>query len=77
MPDARLDDGSRLFDHLRGCHATELVTPAGFRILIRPDGYIAYIGSTQFAAYAGEPTRQIRGQIPQITRLQVRAGCQR
>ena len=29
MPDARLDDGSRLFDHLRGPHATELVTPRG------------------------------------------------
>jgi 2-polyprenyl-6-methoxyphenol hydroxylase-like FAD-dependent oxidoreductase len=59
MPDARLDDGSRLFDHLRGRHATELVTSAGPRILIRPDGYIAHIGSTHFAEYAGEPTRQI------------------
>ena len=64
IPDARLDDGSRLFDHLRGPHATELATP-GPRILIRPDGYIAYIGSTHFGEYAGEPTRQVRGTLPQ------------
>jgi 2-polyprenyl-6-methoxyphenol hydroxylase-like FAD-dependent oxidoreductase len=68
MPDARLDDGKRLFDHFRGGHATELVTTEGLRILIRPDGYIAHIGSTHFAAYAGEPTREIRGAIPQISR---------
>jgi 2-polyprenyl-6-methoxyphenol hydroxylase-like FAD-dependent oxidoreductase len=59
MPDARLDDGSRLFDHLRDGGAIELVTPEGPRILIRPDGYIAHIGSTHFAEYAGGPTRQI------------------
>jgi 2-polyprenyl-6-methoxyphenol hydroxylase-like FAD-dependent oxidoreductase len=59
MPDARLEDGSRLFDHLRGHHATELVTPQGLRILIRPDGYIAHIGSTHFAEYAGQPTQQV------------------
>ena len=47
MPNARLEDGSRLFDHLRGTHATELVTPQGVRILIRPDGYIAHIGSNR------------------------------
>jgi 2-polyprenyl-6-methoxyphenol hydroxylase-like FAD-dependent oxidoreductase len=57
MPDARLEDGSRLFEHLRGRHATELITPEGPRILIRPDGYIAHIGSTHFAEYAGEPTQ--------------------
>jgi 2-polyprenyl-6-methoxyphenol hydroxylase-like FAD-dependent oxidoreductase len=56
MPDARLDDGSRLFDRLRGPHATELVTSEGARILIRPDGYIAQIGSTHVAEYAGAPT---------------------
>jgi len=61
MPDARLDDGSRLFDHLRGTHATELVTTNGPRILIRPDGYIAHIGSAHFGEYAGEPTRQVCG----------------
>ena len=64
MPDGQLDDGSRLFDHLRGHHATELVTPDGLRILIRPDGYIAHIGSTHFAEYAGEPTRLVRGTMP-------------
>ena len=59
MPDAWLDDGSRLFDRLRGPHATELVTPEGSRILIRPDGYIAQIGSTHVAEYAGAPTRSL------------------
>src|SRR5262249_27277367 len=34
MPDVRLDDVKRLFDHLRGSHATELVTTEGLRILI-------------------------------------------
>ena len=68
MPDARLDDGKRLFDHFRGSHATELVTTEGLRILIRPDGYIAHIGSTHFAEYAGEPTHEIRGAIPQFSR---------
>ena len=61
MPDARLNDGTTLFDHLRGSHASELVTPEGLRILIRPDGYIAHIGLTHFAEYAGEPTHQVLG----------------
>ena len=65
MPDARLDDGSRLFEHLRGSHATEIVTPDGPRILVRPDGYIAHIGTKHFAEYAGEPTRQIRCALAQ------------
>ena len=59
MPDARLDDGGRLFDHLRGPHATELVTPEGPRILIRPDGYIAHIGATRCDDYAGAPTHRL------------------
>jgi len=67
MPDARLDDGSRLFDHLRGSHATEIVTPEGPRILIRPDGYIAHIGTTHFDEYAGEPTRQIRSSLSEFS----------
>jgi 2-polyprenyl-6-methoxyphenol hydroxylase-like FAD-dependent oxidoreductase len=62
MPDARLDGGSRLFDHLRGGHAVEIVTPQGPRILIRPDGYIAHIGSTHFAEYAGAPTLRVRAR---------------
>ena len=64
MPDARLDDDDRLFDRMRGPHATELITPDGPRILIRPDGYIAHIGSTHFAEYAGQPTRQVCSAIP-------------
>lgn len=64
MPDGRLKDNSRLFDHLRGGHATEIVTPDGLRILIRPDGYIAHIGTAHFAEYAGEPTREIRCALP-------------
>jgi 2-polyprenyl-6-methoxyphenol hydroxylase-like FAD-dependent oxidoreductase len=66
MPDLRLQDGSRLFDHLRGHHATEFVTSEGPRLLIRPDGYIAYIGTTHFSAYAGAPTRSIRGTLSHL-----------
>jgi 2-polyprenyl-6-methoxyphenol hydroxylase-like FAD-dependent oxidoreductase len=64
MPDLRLEDGSRLFDHLRGHQATEFVTPEGPRLLIRPDGYIAHIGTMHFTEYAGEPTRSIHGTVP-------------
>ena len=60
MPDSRLADGSRLFDHLRGSHATELAMPEGPAILIRPDGYIGHIGSTRIEDYAGEPVRHLR-----------------
>jgi 2-polyprenyl-6-methoxyphenol hydroxylase-like FAD-dependent oxidoreductase len=67
MPDLRLTDRSRLFEHLRGCHATEFITE-GPRILIRPDGYIAHIGRKQFREYAGEPTQQIQGTISQLSR---------
>jgi 2-polyprenyl-6-methoxyphenol hydroxylase-like FAD-dependent oxidoreductase len=63
MPDVLLADGSRLFEQLRGSHATEFVTAEGPRILIRPDGYIAYIGSEEFAEYAGEPTKRVNGQL--------------
>jgi hypothetical protein len=63
MPDLRLEDGSRLFDHLRGPQATEFVTPEGPRLLIRPDGYIAHVGKTHFSEYAGAPTRSIRGTL--------------
>ena len=63
MPDLRLEDGSRLFDHLHGPQATEFVTPEGPRLLIRPDGYIAHIGTTHFSEYAGAPTRSIRGTL--------------
>jgi 2-polyprenyl-6-methoxyphenol hydroxylase-like FAD-dependent oxidoreductase len=60
MPDLRLSDGNRLFDHLRGCHATEFVSDGGMRILIRPDGYIASIGSREFGEYAGERTHVVQ-----------------
>jgi 2-polyprenyl-6-methoxyphenol hydroxylase-like FAD-dependent oxidoreductase len=60
MPDTRLADGSRLFHHLRGSHATELLTPEGNRILIRPDGYIAQIGPTPSEEYAGEKVLAVR-----------------
>jgi hypothetical protein len=59
MPDRRLGDGARLFDHLRGPHATELLADQGMRILIRPDGYVAHIGKTHFTQCAGAPTRQL------------------
>jgi 2-polyprenyl-6-methoxyphenol hydroxylase-like FAD-dependent oxidoreductase len=68
MPDARLADGSRLFDHMRGPHATEVVTPGGTRILIRPDGYIAHIGTSHTASYAGAPTGVVRAEIPAVAR---------
>jgi 2-polyprenyl-6-methoxyphenol hydroxylase-like FAD-dependent oxidoreductase len=71
MPDAGLDDGRRLFDHLRGHHATELVTPQGARILIRPDGYIAHIGLKHFAEYAGAPTRLKTLSPSELNHLQV------
>jgi 2-polyprenyl-6-methoxyphenol hydroxylase-like FAD-dependent oxidoreductase len=63
MPDASLNDGSRLFDHLRGPHSAELATPEGLQILIRPDGYIAHIGASQFNEFVGEPTRKVRGTM--------------
>jgi 2-polyprenyl-6-methoxyphenol hydroxylase-like FAD-dependent oxidoreductase len=59
-PDVRLGDGGRLFERLRGPQATEFATYDRHRILIRPDGYIATIGSTRVSEYAGEPTREIR-----------------
>ena len=59
MPDAQLEDGGRLFDRLRGPHATELVMPDGIRILIRPDGYIARIGTSPVGEYAGAPTHRV------------------
>ena len=61
MPDVRLADGTRLFDEMRGTHATEFTTKDGTRILIRPDGYIASIGRQSVAAFAGEPTHRVNG----------------
>lgn len=61
MPDIRLADGTRLFDAMRGTHATEFTTGDGTRILIRPDGYIASIGGQPVAGFAGEPTHRVNG----------------
>jgi 2-polyprenyl-6-methoxyphenol hydroxylase-like FAD-dependent oxidoreductase len=66
MPDTLLEDGSRLFDHMRGPHATDFATSGGPRILIRPDGYIAHIGQKQFKEYAGESTETVAGSISLI-----------
>ncbi|MBI1209985.1 MAG: 3-(3-hydroxyphenyl)propionate hydroxylase [Alphaproteobacteria bacterium] len=52
MPDARLADGSRLFDRLRGPQGADIVTPKGLWILVRPDGYIAHIGHDRSGPYA-------------------------
>jgi 2-polyprenyl-6-methoxyphenol hydroxylase-like FAD-dependent oxidoreductase len=68
IPDTLLADGSRLFDHMRGPHATDFATIEGSRILIRPDGYIAHIGQKQFREYAGEPTEMVAGSISLINR---------
>ncbi|WP_246731524.1 FAD-dependent monooxygenase [Methylocapsa sp. S129] len=66
MPDLQLDDGGRLFDRLRGPHATELVTPEGPGILIRPDGYIAHIGATRCDEYAGAPTHRLHLSLERL-----------
>ena len=66
MPDTLLADGSRLFHHMRGPHATDLATTEGPRILIRPDGYIAHISQKQFIEYAGEPTGTLAGSVSLI-----------
>ena len=59
MPKLRLADGSKLFDRMRGTHATEVVTKENLRILIRPDGYIASVGSQTTNKYAGEFIRRV------------------
>jgi 2-polyprenyl-6-methoxyphenol hydroxylase-like FAD-dependent oxidoreductase len=61
MPDVRLVDSTRLFERMRGTHATEFVMRDGKRILIRPDGYIASIGAAPITSYAGEPTHPVDG----------------
>lgn len=59
MPDARLSDGSRLFEHLNGTQATELCMPDSTRILVRPDGYIGQIGGQSACEYFGMPVRKV------------------
>jgi 2-polyprenyl-6-methoxyphenol hydroxylase-like FAD-dependent oxidoreductase len=61
MPDRRLADGTRLFQHSQGGHATELTIRDRVRILIRPDGYIASIGAEPTPVYMGQPTHSVHG----------------
>jgi hypothetical protein len=58
MPDMKLSDGTRLFEQMRGTHATELIARDGTRILIRPDGYVASIGPQPVATKGGIEIRQ-------------------
>jgi 2-polyprenyl-6-methoxyphenol hydroxylase-like FAD-dependent oxidoreductase len=66
MPDVRLADGARLFEQMRGTHATEFVTREGSRILIRPDGYIGSIGTQRVTSYAGEPAHVVDGSATDL-----------
>lgn len=66
MPNLQLANGNKLFDEMRGTHATELLTKTGARILVRPDGYIASIGTQPTAEYAGERTRTVQCAADEI-----------
>ena len=63
MPDMRLDDGTRLFDRMRGPHATEIDVPDGTRILVRPDGYVAHIGVQRPALFQGVPIKEYESHV--------------
>jgi 2-polyprenyl-6-methoxyphenol hydroxylase-like FAD-dependent oxidoreductase len=54
MPDGRLSNGRRIFDVLRHEGATQLVRQDGFKVLVRPDAYIASIGRDDIDTYAGQ-----------------------
>jgi 2-polyprenyl-6-methoxyphenol hydroxylase-like FAD-dependent oxidoreductase len=60
MPNLQLVNGNKLFDEMRGTHATEVLTKTGVRILVRPDGYIASIGTQPTEEYARERTRTVQ-----------------
>lgn len=60
MPNLKLTNGNKLFDEMRGTHATEVLTKTGARILVRPDGYVASIGTQPTGEYAGELTRTVQ-----------------
>ena len=66
MPNLQLANGNKLFDEMRGTHPTEIVTKAGVRILVRPDGYIASIGAQPTEEYAGEQTRSVQCATDEI-----------
>jgi choline dehydrogenase-like flavoprotein len=55
MPDGRLANGRRIFDVLRHEGATQWVRQDGFKVLVRPDAYIASIGWDDIDTYAGQP----------------------
>ncbi|APR87675.1 putative monooxygenase [Minicystis rosea] len=59
VADARLPGGRRLYDFLRGTGATQLTRSDGFKVLVRPDGYVASIGRDAIDMYAGEPVQQV------------------
>ena len=66
MPNLQLANGNKLLDEMRGTHATEIVTKTGARILVRPDGYIASIGTQPTEEYAGERTRTLQCAAEEI-----------
>jgi hypothetical protein len=66
MPNMQLAHGNTLFDEMRGTHATEVLTQSGSRILVRPDGYIASIGTQPAQEYAGERTRTVQCPADEI-----------
>jgi 2-polyprenyl-6-methoxyphenol hydroxylase-like FAD-dependent oxidoreductase len=66
MPNLQLANGNKLFDEMRGTHATEVLTKTGVRILVRPDGYIASIGTQPTEEYAGERTRTVQCPTDEI-----------
>lgn len=59
IADRLLPDGSRLFDHLRHTGATQLIRRNAPHILIRPDAYVAEIGSREVVSYYGEAVRKV------------------
>jgi 2-polyprenyl-6-methoxyphenol hydroxylase-like FAD-dependent oxidoreductase len=71
MPDMRLADGTRLFEHLQGGHATEVTTREGLRILIRPDGYIASIGAEPTPVYMGGSVCTVQASGTDLDRLSI------
>jgi 2-polyprenyl-6-methoxyphenol hydroxylase-like FAD-dependent oxidoreductase len=66
MPNLQLANGNKLFDEMRGTHATEVITKTGARILVRPDGYIAFIGTQPTEEYAGEKTHTVECPADEI-----------
>jgi 2-polyprenyl-6-methoxyphenol hydroxylase-like FAD-dependent oxidoreductase len=68
MPNLLLANGDKLFDEMRGTHATEIVTRNGARILVRPDGYVASIGTQSTDEYAGERTRTVQCSVDEISK---------